>query len=69
MHRAISIEELIFLYLLVAIQGLNIVRVGLSLDLAEQVGAITLEKRMLELNFFGGTFALVEVVHIELAHK
>lgn len=69
MPGAVSIEELVFLYLLVAIQGLNVVRVRLSLDLAEEVGTVALEKGVLELDFFGGTFALVEVVHIELAHK
>ena len=67
--RTVSIEELILLNLLVAIQGLNVVRVRLSLDLAEEVGAVALEKGMLELDFFGGALALVEVVHIELAHK
>ena len=67
--RTVSIEELILLNLLVAIQGLNVVRVRLSLDLTEEVGAVALEKGMLELDFFGGALALVEVVHIELAHK
>lgn len=64
------IDELLIMFnLLIAIQGLNIVRICLPLDLREKVGTISLEKRMSELYFFGGTFALMEVIHIQLAHK
>ena len=65
----LSIDELVVLDLLIAIQGLNIVGICLSLDLNQKVGAIPLEKGVPELDFLRRALALVEVVHIQLAHE
>ena len=65
----LSIDELVVLDLLIAIQGLNIVGICLSLDLNEEVGVIPLKKGVPELDFLRRALALVEVVHIQLAHE
>ena len=68
-YKMLTIHKLVVLNLLVAIQGLNIVGIRLSLDLHEKVGSIPLKKGMSELNFFRRALALVKIVHIQLAHE
>lgn len=53
----------------VGVEGLDIVRIGLSLDLGEQVRSLPLEERVLELDLVGRSLALVEVVHVQLADE
>lgn len=64
-----GLESGLVLHLRVAVQGLNVVRVRLPLDFAQQVGPLPLEKRVAELDFIGRPLALVEVVHIELSDE
>ena len=68
-YKMLTIHKLVVLNLLVAIQGLNIVGIRLSLDLHEKVGSIPLKKGMSELNFLRRALALVKIVHIQLAHE
>ena len=68
-YKMLSIHKFVVLNLLVAIQGLNIVGICLSLDLHEKVGSIPLKKGMSELNFLRRALALVKIVHIQLAHE
>ena len=68
-YKMLSIDEFVVLYLLIAIQGLNIVGIRLSLDLHEKVGSIPLKKGMSELNFLRRPLALVKIVHIQLANE
>ena len=56
-------------WLLVGVQGLNIARIRLSLDLAEQVLTLPLEEGVPELDLVGTSLAFVEVVHVKLPHE
>ena len=49
--------------------GLQVARVRLPLDLEEQIGAVSLEEGVPELDLFRRPLALVEVVHVKLSHK
>lgn len=67
LEQGIAID--LFVNIFVRIQGLNIAGIGLSLDFRQKVLTLPLEKRMSELDYFGRSFALMEVVHVKLAYK
>lgn len=47
----------------------DVARVGLALDLAQQLGMFSLEEGMTELYLINGPFVLFEVIHVELANE
>ena len=71
MRRVLVYHGLIigFLNIIVGVEGLNVARIGLSLYLEQKIGALPLEERVAELDFVGGSLALMEVIHVKLSYE
>ena len=71
MRRVLVYHGLIigFFNIVIRVKGLNVARIGLSLYLEQKIGALPLEERVAELDFVGGSLALMEVIHVKLSYE
>jgi len=58
-----------FIGVLVGFMSLNVAGIRLTFYFEEQLGVVTLEKRVLELDIFRWALAFMEIVHVQLADK